>query len=92
MVEAFERLILEELGKAVTLASAPLLGVSEHIYPDSVSGEGASTHYVVIAHELTVTLDTLCFPRSSINSFVGLRMANCFVIQMCIHTVTLNFD
>lgn len=54
--DAFIRLVREELGieSGVTRADAKFLGVFEHFYDDCVFGNDVSTHYIVLAHEITV--------------------------------------
>ena len=53
---AFLRLSREELGAAVPVDEAQFLGVYEHFYPDNFSGDGFSTHYVVLGYQLTLDL------------------------------------
>ncbi len=63
MDAAFRRLTGEELGRPMGLAEASLLGVYEHLYEDNFAGEpGASTHYVVIAHRLTLDVELASLP------------------------------
>ncbi|UOH75079.1 GDP-mannose mannosyl hydrolase [Acinetobacter schindleri] len=52
--DAFVRLVREELGieSGITRADAKFLGVFEHYYEDCVFGDGTSTYYVVLAHEI----------------------------------------
>ncbi|WP_223543415.1 GDP-mannose mannosyl hydrolase [Pseudomonas sp. GL-B-12] len=62
---AFNRLTLEELGKASQRIDARLLGVYEHFYADSVfaaSGQGPDTHYVVLAYQLVLGADDILHP------------------------------
>ncbi|MBP8150801.1 MAG: GDP-mannose mannosyl hydrolase [Xylophilus sp.] len=52
---AFERLTQAELGVKMARRDARLLGVYEHLYQDSVFGDGPqapSTHYVVLGYEV----------------------------------------
>ena len=52
---AFNRLTLEELGRAYQRDDARLLGVYEHFYADSVFGDteqAPNTHYVVLGYQL----------------------------------------
>lgn len=58
--DAFLRLTETELGRAAPRRSAQWLGVYEHLYPDSVFGEGGEapdTHYVVLAYRLRLDAD-----------------------------------
>ena len=54
--EAFLRLTREELGVALSQEQSKPLGIFEHFYPDNFSGEEFSTHYVVLAYQLTLDL------------------------------------
>lgn len=51
---AFKRLTLAELGQNFSIDDAIFLGAFEHLYVDSVFGSDSSTHYVVLAYELSV--------------------------------------
>lgn len=55
IADAFARISEGELGCAFDLADARLVGLYDHLYPDSVFGETAfGTHYVVLAHRIDV--------------------------------------
>ena len=56
--DALKRVAARELGIADIAALKPqLLGVFEHFYPDCFAGDiGVSTHYVVIAHRINVSV------------------------------------
>ncbi|WP_050514324.1 GDP-mannose mannosyl hydrolase [Aeromonas finlandensis] len=49
---AFLRLTREELGFVTSRDCARFLGPYEHFYADNFSGEGFSTHYVVLGYEV----------------------------------------
>ena len=51
--EAFRRLTAWELGFEAERAAARFLGVFEHHYPDNAGDQDFTTHYVVLAHELS---------------------------------------
>ena len=54
--EAFERLTRTELGHPYLRSQSRLLGIYEHHYRTNFTGgDDFATHYVVLAHELTVT-------------------------------------
>ena len=55
--DAFTRLTTEELGVDIPVENSRFLGVYEHFYPDNFTGEGFSTHYVVLGYQLTLELD-----------------------------------
>lgn len=58
---AFKRLTIDELGQAFSIDEVSALGVFEHLYVDSIFGDKLSTHYIVLAYELSIdyTLETL---------------------------------
>lgn len=60
--QAFARLSREELGLDTAFEAAEFLGVYEHHYPDNFSGTDFSTHYVVLAYELTLDLSLSALP------------------------------
>jgi len=52
--EAFARISRDELGQPFKLTEARLQGVYEHFYEKNAAGvAGVSTHYIVLAYELT---------------------------------------
>lgn len=59
---AFERLTLNELGKTFFMQQGKFKGVYQHFYADSAMSEGISTHYVVLAYQLSVNLVELNLP------------------------------
>mgnify|MGYP000016314200 CR=1 FL=1 len=60
--EAFARLMREELGVGLAMSAARFLGPYEHHYPDNFSGTDFSTHYVVLAYELTLDVALSALP------------------------------
>lgn len=54
LAAAFTRLTFAELGQEFDYAQAQLIGAYDHFYPDSVFGDGISTHYVALAHKFSV--------------------------------------
>ncbi len=60
---AFKRITREELGVELSIEQARFLGVYEHIYPTNrFEKPGFGTHYIVLAHELSLVLDPLSLP------------------------------
>ncbi len=56
--DAFRRITAAELGRPFERADAQSLGVFEHFYNDNgLDVPGVGTHYVVLAHALTVAAD-----------------------------------
>ena len=65
ITDAFERVDREELGAPVPHDSARLLGVYEHLYETNFAGHpDVGTHYIALAHELTLDPATLDLERS----------------------------
>lgn len=60
---AARRLTLSELGHACQLSGMRFLGVYQHFYADSMLDPKCSTHYVVLAYQLTLSLDIEALPR-----------------------------
>lgn len=60
--EAFARLTSEELGVELPMTVARFLGPYEHHYADNFSGNDFTTHYVVLAYELTFDLALSALP------------------------------
>ncbi|MHC4216499.1 MAG: GDP-mannose mannosyl hydrolase [Planctomycetota bacterium] len=61
--EAFERLAVNELGVKLNYKDAKFIGVFEHLYANNFAGrEGFGTHYIVLAHSITIDASTLDLP------------------------------
>lgn len=60
--DAFSRLCEFELGVDLHRSAAKWRGVYQHFYDDYVFGEGVSTHYIVLAYEVTVEPNQLVLP------------------------------
>jgi colanic acid biosynthesis protein WcaH len=60
---AFKRISETEVGVELERESAIFRGVYEHLYDDYAFGEDGSTHYVVLAYELTLNIDLLNLPK-----------------------------
>lgn len=55
LADAFARIVKAEIGLDATIGDAKFLGVYEHLYANNAFGEGGfGTHYVVLAHELSL--------------------------------------
>ena len=61
---AFKRLTAEELNVECSLNQASFLGPYEHFYQDNFSGTDFTTHYVVLAYELSLDFDLDNLPAS----------------------------
>jgi colanic acid biosynthesis protein WcaH len=62
MDAAFCRLTEAELGIKLERQSARFLGPYEHFYDDYVFGQDVSTHYVVLAYEITIDIALVNLP------------------------------
>lgn len=69
MGDAFTRLCKNELGLTAIRNDAKFLGPYEHFYQDYVFGEDVSTHYVVLAYELTIDIDKAGLPTEQHNDY-----------------------
>jgi len=68
---AFQRLSQEELGIRLELEKGRFLGVHEHIYQTNrFSKRGFGTHYVTLAYELNLDLQTASLPRDQHGEYV----------------------
>ena len=55
LADAFARIVKTEVGLKASINDARFVGVYEHLYDNNVFGEEEfGTHYVVLAHELTL--------------------------------------
>jgi colanic acid biosynthesis protein WcaH len=53
LADAMARISLVELGKAISITDAKLLGTYDHIYTDNCFGkDGVNTHYVVLGYQV----------------------------------------
>lgn len=58
--DALARILLKELGVKDLSSEVVFYGAYQHFYPDCFAGDiGISTHYVVLAHTLTVQADAV---------------------------------
>jgi colanic acid biosynthesis protein WcaH len=61
--QAFQRITTTELGLTLTIDKAQLLGAFTHLYDTNFAhAPGISTHYVVLAYRLHLTIDPLSLP------------------------------
>jgi colanic acid biosynthesis protein WcaH len=68
--DAFRRLTLEEIGVAMEISDARLLGIYEHFYDDNFAGtSGISTHYVVLAYCLIMPTPAPSLPDTQHNDY-----------------------
>ncbi len=71
---ALDRIAREELGLAIAPESWTPRGVYEHFYGTNFAGEaGRSTHYVVLAYEAELSLDTATLPRGQHHGYRWLQ-------------------
>jgi len=70
---AFTRITREELGVEAPLGQARLVGVYEHMYPaNRFERAGFGTHYIVLAHELFLSLDHAKLPKDQHGEYLWL--------------------
>jgi len=73
---AFKRISQEELGIELNMADARFLGVSDHIYNTNRFGkEGFGTHYVTLAYEVRIFIETAALPKEQHGEYVWLTTA-----------------
>lgn len=73
---AFRRITREELGVSIGLEEARLLGVYDHIYPTNrFEQAGYGTHYIVLAHQLRLSLDAKSLPTDQHGEYLWLTPA-----------------
>ncbi len=71
---AFERITREELGTAVSIRQARFVGVYEHMYATNrFEQPGFGTHYIVLAHELALALDSAKLPTDQHGEYLWLQ-------------------
>lgn len=64
MADAFVRIIHDETGLTRTINDATFIGPLEHFYDDSAMSPDISTHYVVLAYEITADIDLSTLPHA----------------------------
>ncbi len=55
--DAFLRLSKDELGLELTRKQSKFHGLYEHFYKNCVFADNITTHYIVLAHEVTIDMD-----------------------------------
>lgn len=69
IADAFERLTQDELGSSIEYSGSHWFGLYEHMYDDCVFGDVATTHYVVLAHKLSLGQESLKLPSVQHGSY-----------------------
>lgn len=54
LIDAFSRLLRDELGLSSETIKSDFLGVYQHFYNDSFVSEAISTHYIVLAYRISL--------------------------------------
>jgi colanic acid biosynthesis protein WcaH len=88
--DAFSRLAVLELGVAVPYSQASWLGLYEHLYDDCVFGDVASTHYVVLAHKLTLPRAALNLPLQQHDKYCWLARDELLALET-VHPYTKDY-
>ncbi len=75
MEDAFDRILIDELGESISFSNARFLGTYQHFYTDYFGGADISTHYVVLAYELSmdIAIDSLPREQHSDYRWVGVQ-------------------
>lgn len=66
---AFKRLAKNELNADADISEAEYLGLYDHLYSDSIWGDGVTTHYVVNAFEMQRVFDGSTLPADQHNEY-----------------------
>lgn len=64
MADAFARILHDETELTRTINDAAFLGIFEHFYDDSAMNPYISTHYIVLAYEITADIDLSILPHA----------------------------
>jgi colanic acid biosynthesis protein WcaH len=64
MADAFARIIHDETGLTRRITDATFIGPFEHFYPNSTMSPDITTHYVVLAYEITADIDLSTLPQA----------------------------
>jgi colanic acid biosynthesis protein WcaH len=65
IAQAFERIAYEEMGVHLAYENAEFVGAFEHLYPDNFTQkQDFTTHYVVLAHRITIDENSLNLPQA----------------------------
>jgi colanic acid biosynthesis protein WcaH len=73
---AFRRITQEELGIELELEVARFCGVYEHLYPSNrFELAGFGTHYITLAYELELSLETSALPKDQHTEFAWMTPA-----------------
>ena len=74
LAAAFARVTREELGIEMPIEQARFLGVYEHIYSSNrFEQPGFGTHYIVLAYEMSLSLERTCLPADQHGEFLWLN-------------------
>jgi len=66
--QAFNRLVQVELG--LSNQQVTFLGTYQHFYEDNFSADAFSTHYVVLAYEMSISVDIASLPIEQHNEYL----------------------
>mgnify|MGYP001028132543 CR=1 FL=1 len=84
---AFLRLTAEELGITMERRHAEFKGVYEHFYQNSVFGEQPSTHYIVLAYQLALSVEKVQLSSQQHNNTQWLK-TNAILANPNVHQYT----
>ena len=69
LVNAFNRLVFEELCANISYDQAKFIGVFQHFYMDNFSEENFTTHYIVLGYKIIYECDFTILPKKQHNEF-----------------------
>ena len=74
LAEAFEQICLDEIYISLSIDNAKLLGIFEHFYDLNFALEpGISTHYIVLAYEITISEIDIELPKDQHSHYKWLK-------------------
>jgi len=88
--DAFLRLTFDELRKPLEFNGSALRGVYEHHYEDSYASDKISTHYIVLAYDVSEDIDLNLLPLDQHNSYKWFGI-NELIKSEDVHLYTKNY-
>ncbi|HCL7239640.1 TPA: GDP-mannose mannosyl hydrolase, partial [Escherichia coli] len=70
----FARLTQNEIGIKMIRNESTFLGVFQHFYDDNFFNTEFSTHYIVLAYEISIISSCLVFPHEQHNEYHWMRV------------------
>lgn len=92
LASAFNRLTLDELGVSCELDKAIFLGPYEHFYSDNFSSTEFSTHYVVLAYEISIDIKLNSLPTKQHGDYRWFEVGELLGMKQVHQHIKLYFD